>query len=133
MSYDSFIPNSSKCINWTGTISKRGYAVCYKNFKQYRVARILMIGIYGDFDRDLVVDHICNNTKCVNVSHLQIITTKQNVLRGNGISANNARKTRCKYGHALSGENLKIKGGNRSCRLCDRFYSNRSKGLNAVR
>lgn len=35
----------------------------------------------------------------------------------NGIH-NNARKTHCKHGHPLSGENLIVTGGQRACRQC---------------
>ena len=122
MAYDNSqlqkVPNSSKCIEWNGTISKMGYAVCYKDFKQYRVARLLMLGIYKSIDNNLVIDHICNNRSCVNTAHLQVLTNKQNVLKGSGVTALNLNKTHCKRGHELSGYNLKKRPLGRSCRKC---------------
>ena len=55
----------------------------------------------------------------MNPDHLEAVTGKENVLRGIGLSATNARKTHCKNGHELSGDNLYVvPDGSRSCRRC---------------
>lgn len=36
----------------------------------------------------------------------------------------NAAKTTCKRGHALSGPNIRMRGGKRVCLLCRRLYPN---------
>lgn len=61
----------------------------------------------------LVIDHLCRNKKCVNPKHLEAITSGENVLRGVGPTAMNARKTHCMRGHKLLG-----KVGSRSCQTC---------------
>ena len=56
---------------------------------------------------------------CVNPDHLEIVTNKENILRGIGITAINAKKTHCIRGHKLVKENLIIeKNGSRQCRIC---------------
>jgi len=66
----------------------------------------------------MTVDHLCRNTCCINPDHMEIVTLAENILRGNCPSAINSRKTHCKRGHKLSGNNLLIFSGKRQCRIC---------------
>ena len=86
----------------------------------HREAYILEFGPIPD---DLVIDHKCRFTLCVNPYHLEPVTQAENVLRGESIMANNARKTHCSKGHALTDDNVRLvqqKSGNfaRQCILC---------------
>ena len=54
------------------------------------------------------------------------MTNRENTLRGTSFAAINARKTHCKNGHELSGDNLKLSAnGWRSCRSCKRAIDQR--------
>lgn len=77
--------------------------------------------------KPLQLDHLCRNRACINVNHLRVATTAENVLSGIGISACNARKTVCKSGHPFSGDNLRISHGKRYCRTCQRL-TDKSRG-----
>ena len=69
----------------------------------------------------LELDHLCRNPWCVNPSHLEPVTHRENILRGEGPTARRARQTHCKRGHPLSGENLYVDDrGYRRCRECER-------------
>lgn len=73
---------------------------------------------------DVVVDHlVCGNPRCVNPAHLEPKSQRENVLRGNGPSAMNSRKTHCTHGHELTGDNLLVTQGRygprRTCRTCN--------------
>lgn len=80
----------------------------------------------GELIKGLVIDHICNDKLCVNPSHLQQISYKENTLRGSSPIAINAVKTHCNKGHELSGANLYIKpNGSRNCKMCRKHAAQR--------
>lgn len=65
--------------------------------------------------------HLCRVRHCVNPAHMEPVTIRQNVLRGEGNAAQNARKTHCVHGHPLEGDNLKVTPkGWRVCLTCRR-------------
>ena len=71
--------------------------------------------------RNMMIDHLCRNTKCCFVGHLRLATPRENVLSGKTIVAKNAKKTHCPYGHEYTPENILLKGRinkHRYCRIC---------------
>ena len=128
-----------QCWRWTGKIGKKtGYGIhttCYggKNkyylahrfsFELFKCKNIHQFNHYAPFEKiadGLVLDHLCRNRWCVNPDHLEMVTLRENILRGGGIAAVNARKTHCLNGHPLSGDNLYIcPRGRRLCKACQR-------------
>jgi len=66
---------------------------------------------------------LCRNRKCVNPEHLEPVTPRINVLRGDTFARANNAKTHCPKGHELAGENLDsyaLGVGSRACRECSR-------------
>lgn len=73
----------------------------------------------GEIPAGLTIDHLCRNRACFNPDHLEPVTVKENILRGNGLGARNARKTHCPQGHPYEGTNLVVRpNGQRRCREC---------------
>lgn len=65
------------------------------------------------------VDHLCRVSLCVRPSHLEAVTHKENLARGDGQPARNARKTHCIRGHEFAPENTYVgPRGGRTCRAC---------------
>jgi len=104
-------PNSG-CLLWIGaTIG--GYAVYAVRGKFFRVIRELCSPIPQGSEPD----HLCRVTRCVNRAHLEVVTKRENILRGAGPTAQNARKTKCPRGHEYDRINPR---GSRTCSVCDR-------------
>jgi hypothetical protein len=79
----------------------------------------------GPIPRGLVIDHLCRNTICVNPDHMQVVTVRENTLRGNTFQARNLRKTHCPQGHPYDQANTYLHRGKRHCRICQRDANRR--------
>ena len=110
------------CWLWAGGIHANGYGYWWdaENKKLLTAHRVVYEALVGNIPKGITLDHLCQNTNCVNPAHLEPVTLKENILRGRGLAARNARKLFCNKGHKLSGENLKIEYGRRRCRECKR-------------
>lgn len=129
---ERFIANTrdaeSGCIEWTGGLNGVGYGQFYagktssnRTGKTY-AHRWSYEQYVGPIPEGMHIDHLCRNRKCVNPAHLEPVTPGENVLRGNGRSATNARKTHCPSGHKYAGSNLYMTpSGQRKCRECNRI------------
>lgn len=125
------------CWNWAAPPNSTGYGqfapIRGRKVLAHRFAYEALIGPIAD---GLYLDHLCRNRLCVNPDHLEPVTNRENLLRGFGFSAQNARKTECDHGHRLAGDNLKIDSeGYRRCRACSLAVQRRkrSRQANAAR
>jgi hypothetical protein len=62
--------------------------------------------LVGTIPEGLQLDHLCRNRACINPDHLEPVTKQENLARGNGVMAKNARKTHCKNGHEFTEQNI---------------------------
>lgn len=127
------------CWIWVGTVTDDGYG----QFNDYAFGGLLAhrLSLYLDGQEvppDKVVDHRCHKAgdcigatcmhrRCVNPAHLAIVDPAENILRGNGAGARNARKTHCINGHEFDEVNTgyakpRSKSGrpSRYCKACAR-------------
>lgn len=108
------------CWEWTGGLTHDGYGrfkdkttkVAHKWYYEYMIQKI---------PNGLTLDHLCRNRKCVNLKHLQIVTMRENILRGVGLAAKNNKKTHCPKGHEYNKENTYFISGKRVCGICRRI------------
>lgn len=124
---DHIRKDESGCWEWLGAKDNNGYGVIRimgeRRFA-HRISHEIHKGLIPD---GFHIDHLCRNTSCANPDHLEAVTPKENVLRGVGVAAINAKKTLCVRGHELAGENLYIYRGERICVACRRFHSSKRR------
>ena len=117
------VDDVTQCWNWQGCLNS-GYGVVRINNVNMRAHRVAYEVNKVKIPEGLTLDHLCRNRKCVNPEHLEVVTRGENVLRGIGLTAINAKKTHCSNGHELSGDNLYLEpSGGRACRLCRRKWN----------
>ena len=108
------------CWPWVGRLDRHGYGQFTLGRKTMLAHRVVYQAIIGPIPVGMTLDHLCRVRRCVNPSHLEPVTKQENTLRGDGPTAQNARKTHCPAGHPYEGPNLYINQGRRHCRLCIR-------------
>lgn len=121
------------CLVYTGSTDAYGYGYIYRkgigaksqSFKTHRVVYEVKV---GPIPKGLELDHVkangCISKACCNVRHLEAVTHRENVLRGESPMARHARKSHCAHGHPLTGDNLftneLLTRGSRRCKECVR-------------
>ncbi len=117
-----FVVNSNGCWEWKRGLGAGGYGQFYDG-KVRRAHRHSYEYFKGKIPKGLVLDHLCRVRNCINPEHLEIVTSKENILRGIGISALNKKKKICKRGHKFIGKNVIYykKDGKRECRKCKKI------------
>ena len=74
----------------------------------------------------MTIDHRCQIRSCVNPAHLRVLTRSENTSDAWTRRRRRSTATHCIHGHALEGENLRIRpDGVRLCRTCEREYQRR--------
>lgn len=125
------INQKTGCWEWQAS-TRNGYARAHVGGRQpgahnISVHRFMYEHLRGPIPDGLKIDHLCRVLHCVNPTHLEVVTQRENIMRGVGEASIHAKKTHCENGHPLSGDNLA--GGKfiesrgwRICKTCKRRY-----------
>ncbi len=124
-----------ECWIWNGC-TRYGYGLINVDRKCCPAHRVLYELLVGPVPKGLVLDHICHNPKscgggascphrkCVNPTHLELVTREENTRRGChkvdcAIAALHRARTHCPKGHEYSTSNTMFDVyGYRKCRIC---------------
>jgi hypothetical protein len=127
-------PSDGECLEWTRGRMNSGYGSIVFEGRTRQVHAAAWETFRGQVPSGLVIDHMCRNRLCCNIEHLRVVTIRENVLCGEGLSAQNARKTHCIRGHEFSPENTRrSKNGGRICRACNRLRLARDRAQRSRR
>lgn len=97
----------SGCWLWTGSTHTKGYG--YTSLRgRARAHRLTYEVLVAPIPHGLVLDHKCRVRCCVNPAHLEPVTHRVNLMRGETLAAANANKSVCVNGHEFTPENTFI-------------------------
>lgn len=103
------------CWLWAGGKNNKGYGRYGPAFA-HRIAYELLV---GPIPEGLELDHLCRTPLCVRPDHLEPVTHRENLLRGDTFAARNAAKTQCDRGHPYTADSIYVsKNGKRQCQIC---------------
>lgn len=130
--WDKVDKREGGCWEWLAARARNGRAVIRNEDKRMVSAARLSWGWANNqrFPTDKFACHTCDNPGCVNPDHIFPGTNRENQLDAIAKGRNpRSAKTRCKWGHPLSGENIYIWTDGvhtkRLCKSCGRIKANR--------
>lgn len=109
-----------------------GYGKININKKSWLAHRFVLFLKNGFIDSEKVVDHLCKNPSCVNPEHLELVTQKENIIRGKAKEAKRATwatNTHCVNGHEFTEQNTvwhfcsERDRPRRKCKICQNKYT----------
>ena len=113
------------CWQWQAATDQNGYGVFTigtlsgggRMWKAHRLSYRIWRGSIPSW---LQLDHLCRNRPCINPAHLELVTCRDNIFRGNGVAVSNAAKDSCPQGHSYTEANTYrfASDPGRRCRTC---------------
>lgn len=82
--------NGTPCWLWQGELNRNGYGTfrvqAAPGIRKRKMAHIeAFVAVKGEYDRALLLDHLCRNRPCCNPDHLEPVTNRENTLRGEAV------------------------------------------------
>lgn len=123
----ALVQRTEGCWEWLGAIDKRpGYGYGAWSWRDSVSGESKRTGAHrmaywltnGEIRQGLQVDHLCRNRICVNPAHMELVSPRENTMRGMGPSAENAKKSNCPRGHEYDATQPGRYGVMRYCWRC---------------
>jgi len=111
-----YIVSENGCWEWRGHTCK-GYGGFSFQGKEIQAHCFSYEYFKGPIPKGLHLDHLCRNRKCINPDHLEPVTPRENLRRGESPNWKTNREGRCKHGHDMSNPKIR-KNGTKTCREC---------------
>lgn len=101
--------------------------LCGDTLLTHRVAYEAFVGPIPDGQQ---IDHLCRQRACCNPEHLEAVTCRENLLRGDTLTAAQAAMTHCKRGHPFDEGNTYLRAdrpNTRGCIACRSSWRKRNR------
>lgn len=103
--HTNYVVLDNGCWQWVAGKEKAGYSKFWDGVYSVRGHRFSYIIFKGKIKKGTHIDHVCKNKLCVNPEHLEMVSPRENALRG--------RQTKLTYGEvavirSLSKEKTRI-------------------------
>ena len=111
----------TRCWVFVGANSggKRPYGVTWDGKRRVKAHRYVWTVANGEIPDGMEIDHLCKTTMCARLSHLELVTRRENVMRSDAPGPRAVRTNRCKRDHEFTPENtINRSDGYRECRKC---------------
>jgi hypothetical protein len=106
------------CWEWVAGRNDQGYGSVRWDGKTHRAHRLVYELLVGPVPDGLMCDHLCRVRHCVNPAHIELVTNRENILRGESWTARNARKTHCPKCHQPYAHVNRARAQQRICNPC---------------
>ena len=113
-------PGDDGCWLWARSKSRDGYGWASLDDKTHQAHRLIYRLLKGDPPEGMHLDHLCRVRHCVNPDHLEPVTPRENLLRGDTQTA----WTCCQK---CGGEYSQLHGQRRCLRCLDEYRKNLRK------
>ncbi len=120
----------SGCWWWMGHHNNNGYGMFSIQGRMVLAHRFAYETFIGSIPVDMELDHLCQHRGCVNPWHLEVVTHRENLRRGQGWGLGGKlqrAKTHCPHGHPYDEVNTYVRQGYRECRACHRERETRRR------
>lgn len=71
--------DENNCHNWTGATNYGGYGVVWDGTKTQKAHRLAYLVLVGDIPEGADLHHLCENKKCINPDHVELLTRSEHV------------------------------------------------------
>ena len=117
------VRSEGECWMWISSVvgfrpgrQDQGYGGFHFLGKRMRSHRFTYLLLNREIPNGRELDHLCRKPRCCNPRHMDLVTHKENCLRGESPTAINAAKEHCANGHKYD---YVSPTGRRKCRACN--------------
>ena len=108
-------PDLGPCWECVGARYWNEYGAFWWEGRVQRAHRVAFLTLIGPISEKLEPDHLCRNRPCVYPTHVEVVTRRENIMRGNHY---HRRKTHCLRGHPYDEMNTYRYKTRRDCKAC---------------
>ena len=100
--FQARVRQDGECWLWTGATDPNGYGRFFLNRKMRHAHRVAFEWFKGPVPAGLDLDHLCRRRNCVWPLHLEAVTRRENLMRGETLTAAHAARRDCGFERCIS-------------------------------